>query len=97
MNDLVHIFNDAHWEPRITTDPHRIDRTLIGLLIMINEDEAVGNSQLSRAANCLVNALLTENIFTQGPLSTPRFFKGPLDPPIMVIVGAKPDFLKGND
>lgn len=95
--DLVHIFNEAHWESRITTDPQHISRTLTGLLIMINEDEAVANSQLSRAASCLVNALLSESIFVQGPLSTPRAFKGSQGPSIMVIVGAKPDFPKESN
>lgn len=95
--DLVHVFKDAHWQSTVTTDPQHISRTMSGLLVMINEDETVTNSQLSSAANCLINALLTENIFIQGPLSTRRFFKDPLDPPIMVIVGAKPDFPKEND
>jgi len=96
--DLLHVFNDAHWESRVTTDPQHFSRVLTGVLIMINEDEASGDSQLSRAADCLVNAFLTESIFAQGPLSTPsgkgRIFKGPLDPSILVIVGAKPDFPK---
>jgi hypothetical protein len=96
--DLLHIFNDAHWESKVTIDPQHFSRVLTGILIIINEDATSGDAQVIRAADGLVNALLSEGIFTQGPLSTPsgagRIFKGLLDPPIQVVVGAKPDFPK---
>jgi len=91
---LLLTFNDAGWTPNVTADPQHFSRSMRGLLVMVNEDEASGETQRTRAADCLVNALLTEGIFARGPLCTPRLFKGLPDVSIMVVVGAKPDFPK---
>jgi hypothetical protein len=99
--DLANILKDAHWDSRITTEPQRVYRTLVGLLIVVNEEAATPDLEIMSAAESLVAALSSEHIFAQGPIGTPsgkgRIFDGRREPPILVIVGAKPDSTTSAD
>lgn len=96
LADLRNVFNKAYWEPVVTADPRRISRGLVGLLVIVNESAADADPDIMSAAESLVGALSAENILTQGPITTPsgsgRIFDGSAGPPILLVIGAKPDF-----
>jgi hypothetical protein len=94
--DMENVFRRADWKYTVTADPNRISRKLGGLLVVINKDASDADPTIEKDAESLVTALSDEKIFAQGPVTTQsgvkEIFDGTGDAPIVLIVGAKPDF-----